>query len=63
VNVDDAAKALTRMSEQATGTDKIALVVASEFIRRVLRSRSAILDVAQAVSPRENLNQKSLFDE
>lgn len=63
MNIDDAVKNLDRMQETATGSDKIALVVAVEFIRRVLRARPSIVALVKAVSPQENLNQKGLFDE
>ena len=63
MNVADAAKVLDQMAEKASGTDKIALVVASTFIRRVMRARGAVMDLAKAVSPDENLNQKGLFDD
>lgn len=63
MNVRDAARVLDEMSEEASGKEKIALVVASEFIRRVLSAKSAVLTLAKAVSESENLNQRSLFDE
>lgn len=61
MKAEDAVRRATTVASSLKGEDAVAVHVLVELARRVIRTRQAIRDLAEAVAPETHLNQQDLF--